>query len=163
MARTLIIGLALLVATPTLGLAKGKLRVVTRALKRPTQKFRMGGKDHYQVRLRLKGPRRELSKVALVEYKLHPVFRQRTRTSRDAWSKFGVNIWTYGYFKMDVNLHMKDGSTKRLEKYVKFDPNKAHAKPEAKPAAQRVPLRQRVESFLRQSYDAFGRTVARDR
>ena len=102
-----------------------KLRVVTRGLARKTRTYRIGGKKHYAVRLRLKGSRKELARIHTVIYELHRAYKQPQRVSRDSRSKFGVNIEAFGYFDMKVHIYRKDGSAETRIERVKFDPKKA--------------------------------------
>ena len=108
--------------------AKGKLRISTRALKRAPVQFRVNGKPHYTVRLRLKGPASQMKKIASVTYQLHRVYKRPLRVSQDRLSKFGVDIKSYGFFPVRAKITHTDGSKSTLAGYLKFDPRKAPAK-----------------------------------
>ena len=156
--------LAAVVLVSGVAQAKGKLRITTRALKRAPVTFRVNGKPHYTVRLRLKGPRRQMKKIAQVTYELHRVYKQPLRTTRDKLSKFGVDIKSYGYFPVRAHITHTDGSKKTIAGYLKFDPRKAQPRAKtAKPSKQPPRTRglrgalRKVDGYLSGLYASFGR------
>jgi len=142
--------------------AKGKLRITTRALKRAPIQFRVNGKPHYTVRLRLKGPASQMKKIKQVTYELHRVYKQPLRTTRDRMSKFGVDIKSYGYFPVRAHITHTDGSKKTIAGYLKFDPRKAQPRAKAQKARTAPKARglraalKRADNYLSGLYASFG-------
>lgn len=86
----------------------------------PPKQFNEGGKHHYYVRIYLNGSAAALDQVLFVRYTLHPTFRNRYRIGKNRSTNFDVKIWTYGYFDIQANIIMKNGSTQDLRGYVRW-------------------------------------------
>ncbi len=71
------------------------------------RRFRKGGYDHYRVRLYLKGE--DVSKVAYVEYELHPTFSNRNRTVDNSDENYSLYIWTWGEFDVAATVYLNTG------------------------------------------------------
>lgn len=76
-------------------------------------KFRLNGKNHYQVFLGIKSTEFDpaLSHVSYVEYELHPTFKQPIRISKNAHNNFEIEIMTWGTFVVKYKVLLKDGNT----------------------------------------------------
>jgi len=76
------------------------------------RKFRVGGKDHYQMFLGIKSDSDpNLEKVEKVRYTLHPTFKDRVRESQSRQRKFEIEIYAWGTFVVEYELIMTDGSS----------------------------------------------------
>jgi transcription initiation factor IIF auxiliary subunit len=85
------------------------------------RQFRQGGKFHHKVRIYLEATDgASLSSINLVQYELHPTFREPIRVANDIRTHFEIQIWTYGYFGINATLVMKDGSTQTTQGFVKW-------------------------------------------
>lgn len=80
--------------------------------------FREGGREHKNVRISLEGLK--LDEVKLVQYELHPSFREPYRVSTDPTHNFEVGIWTYGFFPVKATIIKKDGSVETVKGDVKW-------------------------------------------
>lgn len=85
------------------------------------RKFRVGGKDHYKVKIELDPESVDLAKVAEVEYKLHPSFKERVRKATDRDQNFAQELWTYGYFPIEVAIKFEDGAVETFVDELHFD------------------------------------------
>ena len=74
-------------------------------------KFRIKGKDHFQVFLSIKSDSFDptLSKVSFVQYELHSSFKERFRVSKNPQTNFNIEIKTWGTFVVKFHVHLKDG------------------------------------------------------
>ena len=86
----------------------------------PTRRFRVGGKNHYKVELSIDSDDDTLDNISSVEYVLHPSFRDRIRRSDDKNTKFGTDIWTYGYFPVEAKIVDNDGNETTIVGNVEF-------------------------------------------
>ena len=120
MASLLVPGLAL--AGP---LKAPGLRIKVNTLQDRSRLFKRGGFEHFKVRLRLQGNKRQMRKVRKVTYHLHPLFKKPDVMIKDRKSKFGLNLWTWGEFRVDATVQYRDGSHKTVKGYVNVAPQKA--------------------------------------
>jgi transcription initiation factor IIF auxiliary subunit len=79
------------------------------------------GREHYNVAIWIEGSPSELDSVNHVEYTLHPSFKQPARTSSDRESKFLITIWTWGTFKIDVAIHLRNGAVRHVQYYLSYE------------------------------------------
>lgn len=87
------------------------------------QRFREGGRLHRNVRIYLHSDdESELDKIVSVQYVLHPTFKNRYRNSDNRTRNFEIRIWTYGYFKIEAQLTLRDGSTETIYGFVRWAP-----------------------------------------
>jgi transcription initiation factor IIF auxiliary subunit len=85
------------------------------------QRFREGGRLFHNVKIYLEADNEnELKPINLVQYELHPTFRERIQVSDDKLNKFEIKIWTYGFFNIIAKLFKKDGNTEIVEGFVKW-------------------------------------------
>ena len=110
---------------PAAALAKNGLRIKVSTLQDRSRLFKRGGFEHFKVRLRLQGNRRQMKQVKKVTYHLNPLFKRPDITVRDRNSKFGHNIWTWGEFRVDATVQYKNGRHEALKGYVTVAPQKA--------------------------------------
>lgn len=83
--------------------------------------FRKGGRRHHKVRIHLEATGDDsLDRIRSVQYELHPTFRERMRVANDVINQFEIMIWTYGYFRIQATLLMKDGTTQVIHGFVKW-------------------------------------------
>jgi hypothetical protein len=83
--------------------------------------FRKGGKCHHRVRINIIAKDGDsLDRIRSVQYELHPSFRQRILIATDVIYEFEIKIWTYGYFRIQATLLMKDGSSQIISGFVKW-------------------------------------------
>lgn len=89
-----------------------QLRAVLNTESRPV-KYRIGGKEHFQVFLSIKSEQFDpsLEKVAFVEYELHKTFKNRIRISKDRTNGFEIELRTYGTFVVKVTVNLVDGGS----------------------------------------------------
>ncbi len=87
----------------------------------PFRLLRSEGNEHYHIRLDLDGPPELLDEISDVEYRLHPTFRRRLRTSDDRANNFAIDFWTWGQFDIGVTLRMKDGTTETIRYFLRFE------------------------------------------
>lgn len=85
------------------------------------KRFRKGGKLHHYVRIYLEATDGDfLNSIKLVQYELHPTFREPIRVAHDSRTQFEIKIWTYGYFGIDATIVMENGSTQNIQGFVKW-------------------------------------------
>lgn len=83
-----------------------------------SKKFRVKGKEHYLMALKISSDSDPgLKKVQKVEYLLHPTFKDRLRTSHDRSNHFLIEFWAWGTFLVDVTIFLVDDKTTT----IKFD------------------------------------------
>ena len=58
--------------------------------------------------------------IDLVQYELHPSFKNRIRVSDKRSEKFDIKIWTYGYFIVKAKLLFFDGTTDIISGFVRW-------------------------------------------
>ena len=80
------------------------------------KKFSSDGKPQFRVRIYLEGP--DLDKVQKVVYQLHPTFSSPRRTIKLP-PNFELKIWTWGIFKLPVEIYDKEGRIDR--RVIDFD------------------------------------------
>lgn len=86
-------------------------------------KKRDGGYEHYHVGVWLEADsEREMDRVAMVEYELHPTFRERLRTSANRANDFSITFWSWGTFVIRASLHLVDQSSPQIvEHQLEYD------------------------------------------
>ncbi len=104
---------------------KGALRIKVNTLQDRSRLFKRGGFEHFKVRLRLQGNRRQMKQIKKVTYHLNPLFKRPDITVKDRNAKFGLNIWTWGEFRVDATVQYKNGKHEALRGYVSVAPQKA--------------------------------------
>jgi transcription initiation factor IIF auxiliary subunit len=82
--------------------------------------LREGGREHYHVRVFLKGPAERLDEIERVEYLLHPTFRERSRQSDDRKSGFAIEFWTWGQFDIDITLALRGGGRETMRYFLRY-------------------------------------------
>ena len=102
------------------------MKAYSTLIKNPERKikyttFTDGGREHYHVGLWIDGSDHELSEVEKVEYKLHPTFKNRVRTSHSLSNGFSVTFWAWGTFDVEVSVFKKDGGKEVFIYPMKFD------------------------------------------
>ena len=86
------------------------------------RKFRVKGKKHYKVKLSVEEEANDLANVVEVRYRLHPSFKDPVRISDDKENSFSQEIWTYGYFPIEVKAFDENGNVvKELTTQMTFD------------------------------------------
>lgn len=80
------------------------------------KKFRSDGKPHFRVRIFLEGP--DVDKIEKVVYLLHPTF-PRPRREVTSGPNFELLIWTWGTFKLPVEIYDKESRVDQRE--IDFD------------------------------------------
>ena len=88
----------------------------------PYRIFNPGGREHYNIRIFVDSSPEELHEIKLVEYQLLPSFPRPKRRSFDRESRFAIEIWTWGMFEIDVNVHLRSGERRELTHDVDYDP-----------------------------------------
>lgn len=111
---------------PTVAQAKKGLRIKVNTLQDRSRLFKRGGFEHFKVRLRLQGDRGKMKRVKKVTYHLHPLFKRPDITTRDRQGKFGLNIWTWGEFRVDATVQYKNGRHESIKGHVTVAPRKAN-------------------------------------
>ncbi|UCE60722.1 MAG: hypothetical protein JSU63_03020 [Phycisphaerales bacterium] len=85
------------------------------------KRFREGGRLHRHVRIFLDVENDEsLDDVIMVEYELHPTFRERIRSSTNRTDSFETLIWTYGFFKIRARVVLRDERTIEVQGFVRW-------------------------------------------
>ena len=87
------------------------------------KRFRPNGKLHYYVNVYLEPDihdKDNFENIEFVQYELHPTFKERIVTSNNYRTNFGINIWTYGYFKAKARIRFKDGHMEEIEGFVNW-------------------------------------------
>jgi transcription initiation factor IIF auxiliary subunit len=83
--------------------------------------FKKGGRKHRYVRIYLETEdNNDYRNVEIVQYELHPTFKNRLRLSNKHNEKFEIKIWTYGYFNIKAKILYIDGSTEIISGFVKW-------------------------------------------
>ena len=83
--------------------------------------FHPGGREHYHLGVWIDGDDRELDQIVLVEYELHPSFRDRVRSSKNRKNGFSVTFWTWGMFNIRVRIHRQGGQAQEQDYYLKYE------------------------------------------
>ena len=97
-----------------------KSKILKRGSQIPYKVFHNGGKDHYNVKIYLDAKPNTLASIKMVEYVLHPSFRNRRRVSSDPENHFAIGIWTWGMFDIKVTVHFQDGKTQEIPHYINY-------------------------------------------
>jgi len=76
-------------------------------------KYRIDGKNHFQIFLSIKSANFDpkLEKVAFVQYELHKSFKDRIRVSKNPNNNFEIEIKTWGTFIVKVSIQLKNGDS----------------------------------------------------
>lgn len=75
-------------------------------------KFRMGGKDHFQIYLGIQSSSDpDLNQVEQVTYTLHSTFKDRVRESRNRKRQFEIEIYAWGTFVVKFEIKLVNGTT----------------------------------------------------
>lgn len=77
---------------------------------RIAQDYRYVGGNQWKWSVWLEGEDAELDQVESVEYHLHPTFPQPVRVVKDRDSMFRLDASGWGVFRLNVSIHLKDGS-----------------------------------------------------
>ena len=83
--------------------------------------LRSGGKEHYHLGVWIDGDDRELDQIVMVEYELHPSFKNRVKRSRNRKNGFSVTFWTWGMFNIHIRIHRQSGQVQKLDHYLKYN------------------------------------------
>jgi transcription initiation factor IIF auxiliary subunit len=78
------------------------------------------GDDWWSWSVWVAGPEADLDAVQLVEYTLHPTFRNPVRTVRNRRNGFKLKEAGWGVFTIYARLCKKDGSVIRLKHQLKL-------------------------------------------
>jgi transcription initiation factor IIF auxiliary subunit len=79
------------------------------------------GREHYHVGIWIDGPPEDLDAVDYVEYKLHPSFKRPHRTSSNRKNNFSITIWTWGMFKIEIAIYLRDGSVENIPYFLSYE------------------------------------------
>lgn len=88
------------------------------------RRLKAGGHEHYHIGVWLEADsEREMDRVALVEYELHPSFKERTRTSTNRSNDFSITFWSWGTFVIRALLHLvgEEADFVRVEHQLEYD------------------------------------------
>ncbi|MCF7973303.1 MAG: hypothetical protein K9N55_05780 [Phycisphaerae bacterium] len=83
--------------------------------------FSPGGKEHYHLGIWIEGEERELEHIVLVEYELHPSFKNRIRKSSNRKNGFSITIWTWGIFNIHIRLHDCMGKIREMDHKLAYE------------------------------------------
>jgi transcription initiation factor IIF auxiliary subunit len=73
------------------------------------RKLKEGGYEHYHIGVWLEADsEREMDRVSLVEYELHPSFEKRLRSSKNRSNDFSITFWSWGTFVIRALVHLVD-------------------------------------------------------
>jgi transcription initiation factor IIF auxiliary subunit len=78
------------------------------------------GDDWWSWSVWLEGPKQDLDAVDMVEYTLHPTFRNPVRTVRTRGNGFKLNTEGWGVFPIYARVCRKDGSVTSLKHQLKL-------------------------------------------
>ena len=78
------------------------------------------GKDWWKWAVWIDGPDEALDALNFVEYFLHPTFPNPVHSIRNRQTRFRLNASGWGGFTINVTLHFKDGSTKKLSHFLEL-------------------------------------------
>lgn len=78
-------------------------------------------REHYHIGIWIEGEQDELANIESVEYTLDESFKDNLRKSRNRMNKFGITIWTYGYFLILVKVNYANGNETQLRYNLTFD------------------------------------------
>jgi transcription initiation factor IIF auxiliary subunit len=87
----------------------------------PYRVFRNGGKEHYHVRIYVEGGAKEIFEIEKVVYHLHKSFRNARRVSYDSDAGFPLEIWSWGLFPIEAEIHFKNGKVEKMTGNVEFE------------------------------------------
>ncbi|MEN8178111.1 MAG: pYEATS domain-containing protein [Pseudomonadota bacterium] len=87
------------------------------------KRFRPNGRLHHYVRIYIEPDihdKESFENIELVQYELHPTFKERIQMSSNKTSNFDIKIWTYGYFKIQAKIQFRDGKVEMVDGFVNW-------------------------------------------
>lgn len=79
------------------------------------------GREHYHLGIWIEGSPEDLDAVDHVEYKLHASFERPSRKSSNRGNKFSITFWTWGMFRIDVAIFLRDGSVENIQYFLSYE------------------------------------------
>lgn len=109
---------------------------------------------HKFIQIYVTGSDKAMNSIEKVVYELHPTFEDRFREVDDKESNFGYGIYVWGMFELRAAISFKDGSTKNLRRYLRFEET-----PQSPSKSEAISIKQSVQVLSEQeSSDANGNT-----